>query len=83
MPFRNYTQFDVDTLRLMTAAYDAAVAKLGLPNADPRTGKLASAIVSLVAAGERDQETLTKKAVVALGAMGRAASWLNLPKPGQ
>jgi hypothetical protein len=37
MPFRNYSQFDSAALDVMTAAYDAVVARLQLKNDDPLT----------------------------------------------
>jgi hypothetical protein len=66
MPFRDFTQFDAATLQVMTAAYDAVVARLGIKKDDPLTGKLAAKIVELVIAGERELERLTDKALAAL-----------------
>lgn len=54
MPFRNYTQFDSAALNVMTAAYDAAVARLQLNSDNPLTGKLAAKIASRAAERERD-----------------------------
>jgi hypothetical protein len=62
MPFRNYHQFDVATLGLMTAAYDAVVKRLDLKNDNPLTSKLAAKIVALAAAGERDVVKLVEQA---------------------
>ena len=66
MPFRNYTQFDTATLNVMTAAYDAAVARLQLKSDNPLTGKLAAKIASLAAEGERDVGKLTEQALLGL-----------------
>jgi hypothetical protein len=62
MPFRNYTQFDTETLKVMTTAYDAVVARLKLQPNDPRTGRLAAKIVTLVSDGERNVGKLTDQA---------------------
>lgn len=62
MPFRNYTQFDTETLKAMTAAYDAVVARLKLEPNDPRTGRLAAKIVMLASDGERNVGKLTEQA---------------------
>jgi hypothetical protein len=66
MPFRDYTQFDTETLRVMTAAYDAVVARLNIQSGDPLTSKLATKIVALADAGERDVGKLTEQALVGL-----------------
>ena len=66
MPFRNYSQFDSATLNVMTAAYDAVVARLQLKNNDPLTGKLAAKIASLAAEGERDVGKLTEQGLLEL-----------------
>lgn len=55
MPFREFTAFDPATLRIMTAAYDAAIAKLGIKSTDPLTSALAPKIVALAKAGESDR----------------------------
>jgi hypothetical protein len=62
MPFRQYPQFDTDTVEAMTEAYDTVVARLRLIPADPRTGKLASLIVDLAKAGVRDADKLAEQA---------------------
>ena len=41
MPFRDYPQFGTESLKAMTDAYDAVVARLKLRPDDPRRGKLA------------------------------------------
>jgi hypothetical protein len=66
MPFRNYTQFDSAALKIMTAAYDAAVARLKIKSDNPLTGKLAAKIASLAAEGERDVGKLTEEALLGL-----------------
>jgi hypothetical protein len=66
MPFRNYSQFDSAALKVMTAAYDAVVARLQLKSDDPLTGKLAAKIASLAAEGERDVGKLTEQALLGL-----------------
>jgi hypothetical protein len=66
MPFRNYHQFDLKTVRLMTAAYDAAIAQLGLTPDSPLTSKLAAAIAALADEGERDPGRLCEQAVAKL-----------------
>jgi hypothetical protein len=62
MPFRNVIGFNLDTMNVMRAAYDAAVAKLQLKPDDPRTGKLALPIVQLVKSGVVDPDSLADKA---------------------
>jgi hypothetical protein len=44
MPFRDYSGFDDAMLKAMTAAYDAAIAKLGIKAGDPRTSDIAARI---------------------------------------
>jgi hypothetical protein len=66
MPFRNYTQFNTETLQAMTAAYDSVVARLNLKPEDPRTGKLAVLIVQLADAGVVDSDKLADEARAAL-----------------
>ncbi len=66
MPFREFTGFDLATLRIMTAAYDAAIAKLSIKSKDPRTSKLAIEIVTLVRAGEQDPNKLCEQAMAKL-----------------
>ena len=62
MPFRNYPEIDIETAKVMTEAYDLVIARLKLKPEDPRTGKLASLIVSLAKAGVRDPERLADQA---------------------
>jgi hypothetical protein len=66
MPFRDYTQFKLGTLRVMTHAYDEVIAKLGIPPGDPRTAKLAAYIVALVSDGEMNPAVLSEKACAEL-----------------
>ena len=66
MPFRNYSQFDSETLKKMTAAYDAVVQRLGLQSDNPLTGKLAAKIAALAADGERDVGKLSEQALLGL-----------------
>jgi hypothetical protein len=63
MPFRNYHQFDVKTVRVMTEAYDAALLHLGISGADPMSGEIAAAIAMLANGGERDPDVLCAKAL--------------------
>jgi hypothetical protein len=62
MPFRHIKDIDLETVRTMTAAYDAVVARLRLKPEDPRTGKLATIIVQLARAGVLDVDRLTEQA---------------------
>lgn len=62
MPFRNFEDIDLETVRLMTEAYDSVVAQLRLKPDDPRTGKLAVLIVQLAKAGVRDVRILADQA---------------------
>jgi hypothetical protein len=58
MPFRNYHQFDVGTVRLMTGAYDAGLLQLGIAGADAMSGESAAQIAMLADMGERDPDVL-------------------------
>ena len=62
MPFRQYPEFDLETVRVMTKAYDSVVVQLKLKPEDPRTGKLANLIVDLTKAGVLDPERLADQA---------------------
>ncbi len=66
MPFRDYSGFNFATMQTMTAAYDAAVAKLNIKSADPRTGKIAAKIAAWAAEGERDSVKLCDAALAEL-----------------
>jgi hypothetical protein len=66
MPFRNYPEFDLNTVKSMTEAYESVAARLQLQADDPRTGKLAIIIVQLVKAGVVDADRLADKAYAGL-----------------
>ena len=66
MPFSGYKQFNSGALKIMTDAYDAAIAKLGIPPSDPRTSQIAAHIVLLASEGERDVTKLCEKACAEL-----------------
>jgi len=63
MPFRNIKEFDTETLRGMTQAFDAACDRLKLDPDDPQRGDLAAKIIELAAAGERDPGKLFARAI--------------------
>lgn len=63
MPFRDYSGFDDATLKAMTAAYDAALAKLGINSDDPRTSNIAARIAALASEGQRDPTKLCEQAI--------------------
>jgi hypothetical protein len=63
MPFRNYTQFDSTTLKVMQAAYDAVLVRLGVTADNPLTGKIAAKIAELALEGERDVKRLEERAL--------------------
>ena len=63
MPFRNIKEFDTETLRSMTQAFDAACDRLKLDPDDPQRGDLAAKIIELAAAGERDPGKLFARAI--------------------
>jgi hypothetical protein len=81
MPFRQHTDFDSETLQLMTAAYDTVVARLNIKPEDPRTSKLATLIVQLVKAGVRDSERLGPSArrIAVTSALARTTMATSLP----
>ncbi len=58
MPFRHIKQFDADTLRNMTQAFDAACERLKLDPDNPERGELATVIIELASRGERDPSKL-------------------------
>ena len=68
MPFRNYHQFNLATVRVMTAAYDSAMRQLDIAPGDPLTGTLASTIAALADDGERDPARLCERALAKLRA---------------
>lgn len=63
MSFRDYTGFDLETMRIMNRAYDAAFARLSLDTSNPATSALAALIVTMVRDGERDPAKLCDRAV--------------------
>jgi hypothetical protein len=66
MPFRDYSGFDTRMLTAMRAAYDAAIAKLGIKPDDPRTSNLAAIIAALASEGQRDPVVLCEQAITSL-----------------
>ncbi len=66
VPFRDYSGFNEEMLRNMTAAYDDAVAKLNIKRSDPLTSKIAARIAALAAGGERDPAKLCEGAIAGL-----------------
>ena len=66
MPFHHYSAFDDAALKAMTAAYDAAIAKLAIKAGDPLTSTIAGRIAALAANGERDPAKLCDKAILRL-----------------
>jgi hypothetical protein len=63
MPFRNIKEFDAETLRNMTQAFDAVCDRLKLAADDPLRGDLATKIIELAAAGEREPGGLFARAI--------------------
>jgi hypothetical protein len=66
MPFRDYSGFDDAALKAMSAAYDAAIAKLGVKLDDPLTSKIAVRIAALASEGQRDSTKMCDEAVAGL-----------------
>ena len=66
MPFRNIKEFDTETLRSMTQAFDAACERLGLAPDDPQRSDLATKIIDLAATGEREPGKLFARVIEAL-----------------
>jgi hypothetical protein len=62
MPFSKVTEFELDTVRAMTEAYDSVVAQLNLKPEDPRRGQLVTLIVKLAKAGIVDPDKLADQA---------------------
>jgi hypothetical protein len=71
MPFRDYSFFDGITLKAMSAAYDAAIDKLGIKTGDPLTSSIATRIAALASEGERDPVKLCAQAIAALDKASR------------
>ena len=68
MPFRDIKQFDAETLRSMTQAFDAACDRLGAD--ENERAEVAAAIIQLAAMGERDPGKLFSLAIEALDVSG-------------
>ena len=68
VPFRDYSGFNDEILQAMTAAYDAALAKLGIEPGDPMTSNLAAMIAALASEGEHDRDKLCEQAVAGIKA---------------
>jgi hypothetical protein len=66
VPFRNNLEFDLDTRTKMAAAYDAALARLGIDASNPQSSQLAAAIVALAAEGIREAAALAEAALARL-----------------
>ena len=66
MPFRDIKTIDEETRRSMTQAFEAACDRLWLRSDDPERGELASIMIELVAAGERDPARLFALAIEAI-----------------
>ena len=64
--FRDVQNIDEETRRNMTQAFNAVCDRLGLAADDPERGDVASAIIELVAMGERDPARLFSLALEAL-----------------
>jgi hypothetical protein len=71
VPFRDYSGFNDETLKIMTAAYDAAIAKLGINASDPLTSNIAARIAAMTSEGERDPVKLCDQAINGLDAKKR------------
>ena len=66
--------FGPDEIKVMTAAYEAALIDLAVTNRDdPVTELIARAIVNITATGERDPERIKERALNALGVRRPAA----------
>jgi hypothetical protein len=66
MPFRDYSGFDDAALQAMSAAYDAAIAKIGLKPDDPLTSNIAARIAALASEGQRDPAKMCDEAIAGL-----------------
>jgi len=63
------SSFGPEEVKVMTAAYEAALLELGLVDRDdPVTEIIATAIVSITSMGERDPATIKDRALNAIGA---------------
>lgn len=60
--------FDPEAIEAMTAAYEGALSDLGLiDRTDPLTELIATSIINVTEAGERDSERIKERALNALG----------------
>ena len=66
--------FGPDEIEVMKAAYEAALADVGVTNPDdPITDLIAKAIVNVIASGERNPKQVMERALNALGVRRSAA----------
>ena len=66
--------FGPDEIRIMKAAYEAALIDVGVTDRDdPITDLIAKAIVNVIASGERDPKAVMERALNALGVRRSAA----------
>ena len=73
--------FGPDEIKVMTAAYEAALIDLGITNRDdPITELIAKAIVNVTASGERDAMVTKERALNALGVRRPATAGVVAPK---
>ena len=66
MPFPDYSNFDAAALKAMTAAHDAAIAKLAIKTDDPLRSNIAARIAALASEGQRDPVKLCDQAIAGL-----------------
>jgi len=60
--------FDPEAIKVMTAAYESALSNLRLVDGnDPLTELVATTIINVTEAGERDSEKIKERALNALG----------------
>lgn len=60
--------FDPETIKVMTTAYESALADLGLIDRnDPITELVANTILTIASTGERDPELIKQRALNVLG----------------
>ena len=65
--------FGPDEIKVMTAAYEAALIDLAVTNRDnPITELITRAVVNVTATGERDPERIKERALNALGVRSTA-----------
>jgi hypothetical protein len=69
--FLQNSGFDPESIRTMTAAYEAARERLGLTDrSDPLTELVARKIIEIAQTGVRDPAALCEKALSAIGERG-------------